>query len=226
MKLLIIEDDLELCSFMKFPLKAQGFEADFCHDGNDAFLYASQSIYDVILLDRMLPGMDGMTILSNLRRQGIHTPVIMVTALNSLKNRIDGLEGGADDYITKPFVISELIARIRAQARRTGYLTTDSRITYGDLTLDCDLMEISCGTLSCPLSKREYDLLLYLLQNQGRILTRQLLLDRIWGLNTYVTEGNIDNFIFFLRKRLTTIQSKVVLKNIRGVGYRLEYAHD
>jgi DNA-binding response OmpR family regulator len=222
MYLLIIEDDKELCSILEYQLKRNQIEADFCYDGADAMFYAGKQTYDIIILDRMLPGMDGLTILDMLRRNKITTPVIMVTAMGTLKNRIEGLDMGADDYLTKPFDIEELLARIRALARRPVKIENLEKLYFSDFCLDTGTMKLIKDKESCNLSKRESDLLTFFIKNQGQILTREMLLNRVWGADSYVTDGNLDNFICFLRKRLKSIHSHVTLKTIRSVGYQLE----
>jgi DNA-binding response OmpR family regulator len=222
MYLLVIEDDKELCSILEYQLKRNQIETDFCYDGADAMFYAGKQTYDIIILDRMLPGMDGLTILDMLRRNKITTPVIMVTAMGTLKNRIEGLDTGADDYLTKPFDIEELLARIRALARRPVKIENLEKLYFSDFCLDTGTMKLIKDKESCNLSKRESDLLTFFIKNQGQILTREMLLNRVWGADSYVTDGNLDNFICFLRKRLKSIHSHVTLKTIRSVGYQLE----
>ncbi|MBE5967476.1 MAG: response regulator transcription factor [Lachnospiraceae bacterium] len=222
MYLLIVEDDEDLCSILKYQLKKNNIEADFCHDGEDAFFYIGKQTYDIIVLDRMLPGMDGLTILNKLRKQNIATPVIMVTAMDTLKNRIEGLDTGADDYLTKPFDIEELLARIRALARRPAKIENFEQLHFSDFILDLGTMQLSGEKESCGLSKREGDLLSFFIRNKGQILTREMLLTRVWGADSFVSDGNLDNFIYFLRKRLRSIHSHATIKTIRGIGYQLE----
>jgi DNA-binding response OmpR family regulator len=222
MYLLIIEDDKELCSILEHQLKKNHVLADFCHDGSDALFYAEKQTYDIIVLDRMLPGVDGLTILQKLRKAHITTPVIMVTAMGTLKNRIEGLDTGADDYLTKPFEVEELLARIRALSRRPVKIENFEQFHYSDFHLDSGTMKLIKEKESCSLSKRECDLLAFFIKNKGQILTREMLLTRVWGADSFVTDGNLDNFICFLRKRLKSIHSNASIKTVRGVGYRLE----
>ncbi len=222
MRILVIEDDKELCSILEYQLKKSGMEADFCHDGEEALLYGTKQTYDVIMLDRMLPGMEGITVLEKLRKHRIATPVIMVTAMDQLKNRIEGLDSGADDYLTKPFEMKELLARLRALARRPARIESIDEFCFSDLRLDLGKMKLLRGEESCSLSKREGDLLAFFIKNKGQILTRELLLTRVWGADSFVTDGNLDNFICFLRKRLKSVHSHATIKTIRSVGYQLE----
>lgn len=222
MKLLIIEDDLELCAILEHQLKKKDITADFCNRGDDAAYYYEKQSYDTIVLDRMLPGKDGLSILKEIRRKQIATPVIMLTALDTLQNRVEGLDGGADDYLTKPFEVEELLARIRALSRRTLKIESQDSLAFGDIVLDVSNLTITSGEKQCVLSKRECDLLNFFMKNKGQVLTRETLLTRVWGADSFVTDGNLDNFICFLRKRLKVVESSVNLKTVRGVGYRLE----
>lgn len=222
MRILVIEDDRELCSILEYQLKKNQMEADFCYDGADAGFYMNKKNYDVILLDRMLPGMDGITILDKLRKEKIAAPVIMVTAMDDLKNRVEGLDTGADDYLTKPFEMEELLARLRALARRPARIENNDELLFSDFCLQAGNMLLLHKEESCRLSKRECDLLCFFIKNKGQILTREMLLTRVWGADSFVTDSNLDNFICFLRKRLKSIHSHASIKTIRSVGYQLE----
>lgn len=221
-RILMIEDDKELCDILQIEMVKNQFLVDFCHDGEDTDFYINSNAYDVIILDRMLPGKDGISILREIRSNSNSTPVIMLTAMNTLHNRIEGLDQGADDYLTKPFEIEELFARIRALARRATKLENTNILIFGDITLDTTNLCIEHNGESCNLSKRESDLLAFFIRNKGATLERELLLMRVWGADSFVTDGNLDNFIHFLRKRLKSVHSQVTLKTVRGVGYRLE----
>lgn len=222
MQILVIEDDKELCTILEYQLKKNGMDVDFCYDGEDAMFYVMKQAYDIIVLDRMLPGVDGLTILSKLRNENIATPVIMLTAMDNLKNRIEGLDTGADDYLTKPFEMDELLARIRALARRPVKIENTDALYFSDFCLDVGKMQLIKDKISCSLSKRETDLLSFFIKNKGQILTREILLTRVWGANSFVTDGNLDNFICFLRKRLKAIHSQATIRTVRSVGYQLE----
>lgn len=222
MQILVIEDDKELCTILEYQLKKNGMDVDFCYDGEDAMFYVMKQAYDIIVLDRMLPGVDGLTILSKLRNENIATPVIMLTAMDNLKNRIEGLDTGADDYLTKPFEMDELLARIRALARRPVKIENTDVLYFSDFCLDVGKMQLIKDKISCSLSKRETDLLSFFIKNKGQILTREILLTRVWGANSFVTDGNLDNFICFLRKRLKAIHSQATIRTVRSVGYQLE----
>ena len=216
MHILMIEDDADLCGAVEIHLKKAGYTADMAHDGEDGLHFALQNAYDLILLDRMLPGMDGLDLVSRLRKAGITAPVLMVTALDGVSDRVDGLDAGADDYLTKPFAAEELLARRPVQWEQSGALSR------WDLELDAKLCTLLGPGGSCSLSRRESRLLEIFLRNAGQTMTRELLLARVWGPDAPVEEGNLDNYIHFLRRRLLAVGSGARIVTVRGVGYRLE----
>lgn len=222
MRILIIEDDQDLCRFIALTLEQSGYATDICHTGNDGLFYAQNHPYDAIILDRMLPGLDGLFVLSSLRRQGIRTPVILATALDGLHDRVNGLDAGADDYLVKPFAVEELMARIRAVTRRPGNLQISPSITALGLTLTPDSRRLDFGDMSLTLSKKEASLLEFFLKNPGQTLPRPRILSYVWGLSSEVEEGNLDNYIYFLRRRLKSLDAPVKLTTVHGIGYRLE----
>ena len=226
MRILIIEDDVELCKSLIYQLEQAQITVDAVHDGESGLSYASSISYDLILLDRMLPHLDGMTVLSKLRRAGVQTPIILLTALGSVKDRVIGLQSGADDYIVKPFAFEELLARIYCILRRPVDLLNEQQLCFGDVSYSIAQHKLTCNVSSCTLSKREGDLLEFFLQHPNQTLPRNTLLDRVWGLDNSVEDGNLDNYIHFLRRRLSQVQSRLTLKTIRGVGYTLEDSHD
>lgn len=227
MRILLIEDDSELSKAIQVHLKKEGYQTDICNDGNDAIFYINKFTHDIIILDRMLPGKDGLSLLNDLRGQGITTPVIMVTAMNGINDRIDGLDGGADDYLVKPFAMNELMARIRALLRRPRKIDNSQYLTCKDLILDTSTYVLTKDEKKLSLSKREGALLEFMLINKDNILTREQIINRVWGLNDFVEDGNLDNYIYFLRRRLKAMDTAVSIKTIHGIGYRLEYSsHD
>lgn len=222
MRLLLIEDDESLCLSLSYQLRQDGFAPETCHDGEEGLLWARQQGYDLILLDRMLPGMDGLTLLRQLRREGIHTPVIFLTALGQLSDKTGGLDAGADDYIVKPFAYDELLARIRCVLRRPAVLSGGDLLRYGDVTYAPGSLTLRRGAASTVLSKRPGDLLELFLRNPGQTLPRQTILLRVWGMETEVEDGNLDNYTYFLRRSLRKVGSTLRLTTVRGIGYRLE----
>lgn len=222
MRILMIEDDEALCDAVGIHLKNNGYDADFCHDGEDGLYYARQKAYDLILLDRMLPGLDGLTVLSTLRREQIHTPVLLLTALNKIGDRVDGLDAGADDYLTKPFATEELLARVRAMLRRTPKLEPEQEILVGDLRFDRMKMLLTGPQNSTLLSKKDAVLLEQFLKNPGRTMTRAQLFAHVWGPDAEVDEANLAWHIHYLRRTFTGVGSMMKLKTVHGVGYLLE----
>ena len=222
MRILLVEDDENLCQTLKYQLEQQGFQVDTCMDGEDSLFYIRERVHDLILLDRMLPSMDGATVLKVIRARGISTPIIFVTALGELTDRISGLDLGADDYLVKPFAFEELMARIRCILRRPRRLEGGSTLSFGDLSYDVDLKQLSCKGRTLTLSHREGALLELFLRNPGQTIPRSSILSRVWGPDAEVEDGNLDNYIYFLRRRLKSLNSSLSLKTIRGVGYQLE----
>lgn len=222
MRILLIEDSETLMESLKYQLVRDGIMVDGCLNGADADYYIGQHIYDLIILDRMLPGKDGLTLLEELRRNGDETPVLMLTALDSLKDRIQGLNLGADDYLGKPFAYEELLARIYCIARRPRKIDTGEILSFGDISLRCADFFLKGSCNSCSLSVKEGQLLEIFLRNPGQTLSRNLLFNRIWGPESDVEDGNLDNYIYFLRRRLQAVSEVVSLKTIRGIGYHLE----
>lgn len=222
MRILLAEDDKELNKALTWQLTAQGYTVDSCYDGEEAIFYGRQNIYDVILLDRMLPYHEGLEVLTRLRQQSIHVPVILITALGTLQDKIAGLDFGADDYLVKPFDFEELLARIRCVTRRSPILNAQPDVlSYHDITWSCSKMCLTGPCGDTTLSKREGDLLESFLHTPEQILARETLLLKVWGPDTDVETGNLDNYVHFLRRRLKTVGSLLQIKTIRGVGYGL-----
>lgn len=222
MKILLIEDDKNLCDTLKFQLEKEMHEIEVCHDGRDGLDLFLQDAYDLVLLDRMLPTMNGLLVLKKAREQGISTPVILLTALGELYDRIEGLDSGADDYIVKPFAFEELTARIRSLGRRTGKWEADELLCYGDISYDTALRQLRGPAGETLLSGREGRLLEVLLRDAGNTLRRMVLLSRVWGADPEVEEGNLDTYVHFLRKHLHLVGSTLSVTTVRGVGYQLE----
>ncbi len=222
MRILVIEDDKDLCGLVCQALTVSGYETDSCHNGNDGLFYAQNQVYDAIILDRMLPEIDGITVLEAIRRKGIYTPVILTTALNGIHDRITGLDAGADDYLVKPFAVEELMARIRSVTRRPVNLQISSDLTAFGLCLNPATHQVSFSGSFVTLSKKESALLGYFMRNPGQTLPRAMILSYVWGSTADVEEGNLDNYVYFLRRRLKSLHAPVKLTTVHGVGYRLE----
>lgn len=221
MRILLAEDDMKLNETLSLRLSKEGFLVDSCPDGEEALYYGEQNIYDVILLDRMLPSMDGTDVLKALRNRKINTPIILITALGTLTDKVTGLDLGADDYLVKPFAFEELLARIRCVTRRPPGIAQADCLTAADLTWDETESRLTGPDGNCTLSKREAALLETFLRSIGQTLPRNLLLLKVWGPDSDVENGNLDNYIHFLRRRLRSVGSCLILKTVRGVGYCL-----
>lgn len=221
MRILIIEDDTDFSGSLQSQLNEHGFETDICPNGNDGLFYLKQETYHLILLDRMLPVLDGMHFLQIIRQQGIMTPVIFITGLGELSEKITGLNCGADDYLVKPFAFEELLARIHCILRRPAALKTAQPISLGDLTYHPTDQKLCCGSKFCTLTAKEHALFELFLDHPNQILTRTVIFSEIWGMTSDVENGNLDNFIYFLRNRIRSVGSTVVLKTVRGIGYQL-----
>lgn len=225
MRILLIEDDETLCTTIPFQLKQEGFTVDVAMDGEDGLHLIREKLHDLILLDRMLPGMDGMEILRTIRQEHISTPVIFLTALGQLHDRTSGLNSGADDYIGKPFAFEELLARIRCVLRRPVAIQLSQTLSFGDIQYEPHTLLLSSGGSTTVLSRRLGDLLELFLRNPGQTLPRQTILLRVWGMDSDVEDGNLDNYAYILRRSLGKVGSRVQLTTVRGMGYRLEDRH-
>ena len=221
MKILLIEDDKDLCAALSVTLKKEGFDIDISMRGDDAIYYATSTSYDIIILDRMLPVLDGLSLLQHLRKKNITTPVILVTAMSGISDRIDGLDAGADDYLVKPFDVGELLARIRALVRRPRELNNTHTLQFSNFTLNIDLHTLTTESKAVTLSNKETKLLEFLIKNKSQVLTRDQMIERVWGLDTFVEDGNLDNYIYLVRRRLRAANCKAQIKTIHSVGYQL-----
>ena len=222
MRVLIVEDEVRLASTLQDLLELNGYTADVCHDGEAGLDNALSAIYDVILLDVMLPKLDGFTVLRRLRAEGNATPVLMLTARSELSDRVEGLDCGADYYLTKPFEPKELLACIRALTRRQPELRNTDVLEYGDLKLIKNSFTLSCRDHSLRLSRKEFDMMELLMLNRELVITKEKLLLKIWGYESDAEDNNVEVYVSFLRKKLEHLHSTVKIKTIRMVGYCLE----
>lgn len=222
MRILLVEDDQKLNQATAYRLRADGFAVDCCYDGEEAVYYADQKIHDCILLDRMLPLLDGLGVLKHIRSRGNPVPVILLTALGALSDRVTGLDAGADDYLVKPFAYEELAARIRCVTRRPTQTQPADALHFGDVSFFPEENRLQGAGGALSLSRKEAALLEALLRSQGNTLSREILLQKVWGPDSEVESGNLDNYILFLRRRFQTVGSSLKIANVWGVGYRLE----
>ncbi|WP_375472674.1 response regulator transcription factor [uncultured Nostoc sp.] len=219
MNVLFVEDEAKIANFVRAGLKEQGFVVDYCDNGDDGYLRALDNEYDAIVLDIMMPGKDGLSILKLLRRQGRNAPVILLTARNELEDRLQGLNLGADDYIAKPFFVEELAARIHAVVRRS-VSERQNLLCVGPIKLDRITREVTCDRQAIELTSREFNLLEYLMRSPGRVFTRTQILEHVWGYDFNPNTNVVDVCIQRIRKKIDPIDQVVWIESIRGVGYR------
>ena len=222
MRILIVEDEVRLAATLRDLLELHGYTADMCHDGEAGLDNALSGIYDLVILDVMLPKMDGFAVLRRLRGSGAGVPVLMLTARSEVEDRVAGLDSGADYYLTKPFDPKELLACIRALTRRQPELTEPEGLTFGDLRLEQSTFRLYCGEQSVSLSRKEYDLLELLMRNCRQVVTKEQLLVKVWGYDSGAEDNNVEVYISFLRKKLAFLRSAVKIRTRRMVGYQLE----
>ena len=220
MKILIIEDEIHLAHSLKALLEAKGFEVETVHDGETGKEYAELGVYDLLIMDVMMPGMDGYELASRVRADRCTTPILMLTAKSEVSDRIRGLNAGADYYLTKPFDSRELLACINALLRRQGNQVDELR--FGNTSLDLGTGMLICGEKSIRLSAREFDIMRFLLRSGGRNLSKETILARVWGYDSNAVENHVEVYIGFLRKKLASIGSNVRIEAIRRMGYHLE----
>lgn len=225
MRLLIIEDEKHLAEAVRELLKKENYVVDVCHNGLEGLDNALTDIYDLILLDIMLPEMVGLEILRTIRKEDITSPVLLLTARNQLHDRVKGLDLGADDYLTKPFAQEELNARIRALLRRKGEISPTSEVTFNDIILDYNSLLLSSHSKQVNLTVKESELLQYLIKRKNMITPKEMLIEKLWGFNTDAEDNNVEVYISFLRKKLKFLQCQTSIKTTRGLGYSLEVVH-
>lgn len=223
MNVLIVEDEPNLADALSHILSAHAMNVETVYNGRDGLAYAESDLYDAIVLDVMLPGIDGIEICRTLRSRGISTPVLMLTARSEVCDKVAGLDAGADDYLTKPFSPAELLARLRACTRRTGEVVLGC-LAFGDLELNPDDQSLTCGDHSVRLSQRECAVLEILMRNPHTVYSKQALLARVWGGDAGQGANNVEAYISFLRKKLAFLESTVGISTIRMLGYRLDTA--
>ena len=223
MHILIVEDETALAEAVAHILRKAGHSADRVADGQSALDYIRAGAYDLVLLDIMLPRLDGLSVLRQMRSEGVQTPVLLLTARTTVPDKVAGLNAGADDYLTKPFDPEELLARVGAMTRRKGAIVLNE-ISFQDLTLDLNTVTLRCGARDVQLSPKEFALARLLLSQPSMTYSKDLLISRAWGLDSEATDNNVEAYISFLRKKLRYLGSRVAIKNLQKIGYRLEVA--
>ncbi len=225
MQVLIVEDDIRLAEALAQILKEHHYLVDVVHDGQDGLAYAVSGIYDAVVLDVMLPKMDGFEVVSELRRKKVTTPVLLLTAKDAVPDKVCGLDSGADDYMTKPFAPAEFLARLRALTRRQGDVIFET-LEYGDVSLNLDSCDLSCKSKSIHLGFKEFSIMSILLSNSTQVVSKDTLIAKVWGVDSSAEDNNVEAYISFLRKKLAFIESQVKINTLRKVGYRLDMGAD
>jgi DNA-binding response OmpR family regulator len=222
MKILIIEDDHKIASALKRGLEQENFTVDNAYDGPSGYELATSDEYAAIILDIMLPELNGYEVCKKLRAESIHTPILMLTAKSELENKIEGLNIGADDYLTKPFAFEELLARVKALTRRPNNIL-ESKLSYEDLTLDTNNFKVMRGDTEIHLTKKEYSILEFLLRNKENIVTKDQLINRLWDYDSDILPNTIEQYISYLRNKIDrNFKSKpALIRTIRGFGYKI-----
>ena len=224
MRILIVEDEYNLADVIRDRLSKEKYTVDISCTGNEGLDNALSNIYDLIILDVMLPGINGFDILKEIRKEKIESKVIMLTAKGELEDKLNGLTNGANDYLTKPFHIEELVARVNIQLRNDDDTIKNNLIKYEDITLDINSSKLLCTTTGSEIELicKEFLLLEYLLNNKTRIVSKELINDKIWGIDNESESNNIEAYVSFIRKKLKAVGSNVTIKAVRGLGYKLE----
>ncbi|MDP4180434.1 MAG: response regulator transcription factor [Bacillota bacterium] len=219
MRLLLVEDEQRLSEALAYILRKNNYLIDIANDGITGQEMAESNIYDVIILDRMLPGKEGLKVLKDLRKQNITTPVLVLTAMDEIKDRVEGLDSGADDYLIKPFSTDELLARIRALGRRKSEQLQNGNIKASSFELDPLNCEVLVDGQTIKLTLKESQLLELLMRNKGKVITRDQILSRVWGFDSEVDMNNIEIYIYYLRRKLNFKDTGIRIETIRGIGY-------
>lgn len=221
MRILIAEDEVTIARALKVMLERNKYAVDVVHNGKDALDYIQAASYDALVLDIMMPGMDGLTVLREARALGITTPALFLTAKAEVEDRVTGLDAGADDYLPKPFDASEFLARVRALTRRSGAYTP-SRLTLGNTSLDCGTYQLLTPYGETRLNNKEFQLMELFLRHPRQVFSSEHLMEKVWGLDAEAEMDVVWTYIGFLRKKLKTLQADIEIKTIRGAGYALE----
>lgn len=222
MKLLLVEDEKELSEALVEILSKNKYVVDAVYDGEDGLNYALTDIYDVIVLDIMIPKLNGLSVLKELRKKEVTTPIIMLTAKSQIEDRVQGLDLGADDYLTKPFAAEELLARLRSITRRKGNVINDNYLSYGDVRLDLNTYDLEVKGESIRLTLKEFEIIKYFMERPKVVVSKDDLITKLWGFDAEIEYNNIEVYISFIRKKLQHLNSRVNIVTIRGVGYRME----
>ena len=226
MRILLVEDEKQLSEALGAILEKNKYIVDRVFDGEDGLDYILSDIYDVVILDIMLPKKNGLEVLKEARKEGIATPIILLTAKGEISDKVAGLDSGADDYLPKPFYTEELLARVRALSRRKGEVLSDNSLCYKDIILNIGNLELTCRDNSVKLTAKESGLLELFINRKDMISSKDDIISKLWGYESEAEHNNVEVYVSFLRRKLTYLKSKVVIKAIRNLGYILEYKEE
>lgn len=221
MRVLVVEDSVSLTEALGAVLRREKYTVEIAHDGEEGVSYAETGVYDVILMDVMMPRMNGIEAVKEIRRKKINTPIIMLTALGEESDKVKGLDCGADDYLTKPFSMPELLARIRAVTRRKGEVIPEDGLSHDGVTLNLSTFMMTCADKQIKLSKKEAEIMKYFFEQPSFVAQREQLINKVWGFDSEFESNNLEVFVSFLRKKLKFLGAKFTIAPVRGVGYRL-----
>ena len=223
MRILIVEDEKQLSEALGAILEKHNYIVDRVFNGEDGLDYILSNIYDLVILDIMLPLMNGLDVLKKARKEGIECPIILLTAKGEVSDKVEGLDCGADDYLPKPFYTEELLARIRALSRSKGEVINENELSFGDISLNVGTLELSTSLNSVKLTAKEFGLLELLINRKGSVINKDDIINKLWGFESEAEHNNVEVYVTFLRRKLTFLKSKVTIKAIRNMGYLLEY---
>lgn len=223
MRILIVEDEKQLSEALGAILEKHNYIVDRVFNGEDGFDYILSNIYDLVILDIMLPLMNGLDVLKKARKEGIECPIILLTAKGEVSDKVEGLDCGADDYLPKPFYTEEPLARIRALSRRKGEVINENELSFGDISLNVGTLELSTSLNSVKLTAKEFGLLELFINRKGSVINKDDIINKLWGFESEAEHNNVEVYVTFLRRKLTFLKSKVTIKAIRNMGYLLEY---
>lgn len=222
MRILLVEDETNLADAIAHILVKNKYIVDTKYDGESGLDYAMSDVYDLIILDIMLPKIDGITILDTIRKEGLDVPVLFLTAKSDVSDKVLGLDKGADDYLSKPFEKEELLARIRALTRRKGNVSLSNSLTFGDISLDTANLSLKAKGESITITLKEKEVLELLIKREGLITSKDYMIEKLWGFDSFAEDNHVEVYISFVRKKLKYLKSNVQIKTLRGLGYKLE----
>lgn len=222
MRILLVEDEFNLAEAISHILSKNKYIVDVKYDGESGLDYALSDVYDLIILDIMLPKIDGITILENIRKENLDVPVLLLTAKSDVSDKVFGLDKGADDYLSKPFEKEELLARIRALTRRKGNISLSNTLVFGDISLDITNLSLECNNENITITLKEKEVLELLIKREGLITSKDYMIEKLWGFDSFAEDNHVEVYISFVRKKLKYLKSNVQIKTLRGLGYKLE----